>query len=121
MSKVEILIVDETKIDPSFLTAEFSAEGYHEPYSVDMSESGCIFIQLSLNSDSVQVQILLTTCQRFAMVRMVRLIEINLCFRGKRTCIDLILTNQKCLFKNTDTFKAGLRDHNYIIFTKIYV
>ena len=121
MSKVEILIVDETKIDPSFLTAQFSAEEYHEPYSLDMSESGGIFIQLSLNSHSVQVQILLTTCQRFAMVRMVRLIEINLCFRGKRTCIDLILTNQKCPFKNTNNFKTRLRDHNYIIFTKIYV
>ena len=31
MGKVDIFIVAETKIDTSFLTAQFLAEGYHEP------------------------------------------------------------------------------------------
>ena len=32
MGKVDILTVAETKIDASFLTAQFSAEGYQKPY-----------------------------------------------------------------------------------------
>ena len=32
MGKVAILIVAETKIDVSCPTAQFSAEGYHNPY-----------------------------------------------------------------------------------------
>ena len=38
MGKVDILIVAETKIDASFPTAQFSAEGYHKPYRLDVSE-----------------------------------------------------------------------------------
>ena len=37
MGKVDILIVAETKIDASFPTAQFSAEGYHKPYRLDVS------------------------------------------------------------------------------------
>ena len=38
MGKVDTLIVAETKIDASFPTAQFSAEGYHKPYRLDVSE-----------------------------------------------------------------------------------
>ena len=37
MGKVDILIVAETKIDASFPTAQFSAEGHHKPYRLDVS------------------------------------------------------------------------------------
>ena len=45
MGKVDILIDAKTKIDASFPTAHFSAEGYHKPYRLDVSEkSSCILI-----------------------------------------------------------------------------
>ena len=43
MGKVDILIVAETKIDASFSTAQFSVEGYHKPYRLDVSEKGVVF------------------------------------------------------------------------------
>ena len=49
MGKVDILIVAETKIDASFSTAQFSAEGYHKPYRLDVSEK-CGRILVYVNS-----------------------------------------------------------------------
>ena len=40
MFKVEILIVAETKIDASFLTAQVLTEGYHKQYRLDVSKKG---------------------------------------------------------------------------------
>ena len=37
MGKADILVVAETKIDATFPTAQFSAEGYHKPYRLDVS------------------------------------------------------------------------------------
>ena len=48
------------------------------------------------------------------------LINVNTCFKGKGTCIDLILTNRKYSFKNTNTFETGLlRDHHHMIYTML--
>ena len=48
MGKVDILILAETKIGASFPTALFSAEGYHKPYRLDVSEkSGGILVYIS--------------------------------------------------------------------------
>ena len=48
MGKVDILIVAETKIDASFLTAQSSVEGYHKPYRLDVSEkSGGILVYIN--------------------------------------------------------------------------
>ena len=48
MGKVNILIVAETKIDASFPTAQFSAEEYHKPYCLDVSEkSGSILVYIN--------------------------------------------------------------------------
>ena len=47
------------------------------------------------------------------------LIKVNTCFKGNRTCIDLILTNWKYSFKNTNTFETGLSDHQHMIYTMI--
>ena len=45
MDKVGILIVAETEIDASFATVQFSAEGYHKPYRLNVSEkSGGILV-----------------------------------------------------------------------------
>ena len=47
------------------------------------------------------------------------LIKVYLCFKGKGTCIDLILTNQKYSFKNTNTFEKGLSGHHHMIYTML--
>ena len=38
MAKVDVLIVAETKIDVTIPTVQFSAEGYHKSYHLDISE-----------------------------------------------------------------------------------
>ena len=47
------------------------------------------------------------------------LINVNTCFKGKGTSIDLILTNRKYSFKNTNTFETGLSDHHHMIYTML--
>ena len=44
-------------------------------------------------------------------------IKMNTCFKGKRTWIDLILTNRKYSFKETNTFETKLSDHRHMIYT----
>ena len=40
------------------------------------------------------------------------------CFQSnKPTCIDLILTNKKNLFKSCNTFKTGISDHHKLVST----
>ena len=56
VGKVAILIVAETKIDASFPTAQFSAEGYHKPYRQDVSEkSGGILVYINSSIPSRQL------------------------------------------------------------------
>ena len=38
------------------------------------------------------------------------------CFKGTGSCIDLLLTNQKYSFKNTNAFETGLGDHHLLIY-----
>ena len=47
------------------------------------------------------------------------LVKSNTCFEGKRSCIDLILTNRKHSFKNTCSFETGLSDHHHLIYSVI--
>ena len=47
------------------------------------------------------------------------LIKTNTCFKGKRSSIDLILTNRKYSFKNTSSYETGLIDHHHIIYTML--
>ena len=42
------------------------------------------------------------------------LIKTNTYFKGKGTCIDLILTNRKHCFKHSSTFETGLSDHHHL-------
>ena len=47
------------------------------------------------------------------------LIKRNTCFKGKGSCIDLILTNRKFSFKFTSTYETGISDHHHMIYTML--
>ena len=47
------------------------------------------------------------------------LIKTNTCFKGKGSCIDLILTNRKLSFKFTSTYETGISDHHHLIYTML--
>ena len=47
------------------------------------------------------------------------LIKSNTCFKGRGSCIDLILTNRKFCFKNSSTFQTGLSDHHHLIYSML--
>ena len=47
------------------------------------------------------------------------LIKTNTCFKGKGTCIDLILTNGKYCFKHSSTFETGLSDHHHLVYSML--
>ena len=74
MGKVDILIVAETKIDASFPTAQFSAEGYHKPYRLDVSEK-CSSILVYVNSSIPSRQL---HCGNLNLSIQAVLFEINL-------------------------------------------
>ena len=45
------------------------------------------------------------------------LIKTNTCFKGKGSCIDLILTNRKFSFTFTSTYETGISDHHHLTYT----
>ena len=45
----------------------------------------------------------------------VRLIKNKTCFKGKGSCIDLILTTRTYFFKNTSSCETGLSGHHHLI------
>ena len=47
------------------------------------------------------------------------LIKTNICFKGKGSSIDLILTNRKYSFKYTSSYETGLSDHHRMIYTML--
>ena len=47
------------------------------------------------------------------------LIKTNTCFKGKGSCIDLILTDRKFSFKFTSTYETGISDHHHMIYTML--
>ena len=47
----------------------------------------------------------------------VSLIKNKACFKGTGSCLDLILTNWKYLFKNTFSYKTGVGDHHHLIYS----
>ena len=74
MGKVDILIVAETKIDASFLTALFSAGGYHKPYCLDVSEkTGGILVYINSSIRTRQLH-----CKNLNLSIQAVLFEINL-------------------------------------------
>ena len=49
------------------------------------------------------------------------LIKTNICFKGARSCIDLILTNRRYHFQYTRSYETGLSDHHHMIYTKKHI
>ena len=47
------------------------------------------------------------------------LIKTITCFKGKGSCIDLILTNRKFSFKFTSTYETGFSDHHHMMYTML--
>ena len=45
----------------------------------------------------------------------INLLKGNTFFKGKGSCIDLILTNRKHSFKHTSLTETGLSDHHHLI------
>ena len=45
----------------------------------------------------------------------INLVKGNTCFKGKGSCIDLILTNRRYSFKHTSSIETGLSDHHHLI------
>ena len=50
---------------------------------------------------------------------LINFIKNNTCFKGEGSCIDLILTNRKFLFKNSTSFETGLSDHHHLIYSML--
>ena len=47
------------------------------------------------------------------------LLKSNTCFKGRASCVELILTNRKFCFKISSTFEAGLSDHHHLIYSML--
>ena len=47
------------------------------------------------------------------------LIKTNNCFKGKGSCVDLILTNRKFSFKFTSTYETRTSDHRHMVYTML--
>ena len=50
---------------------------------------------------------------------LLNLIKTNTCFKGKGSCIELILTKRKYCFKHSSTFEAGLSDHHHLVYSML--
>ena len=47
------------------------------------------------------------------------LIKGHICFKGKGSLIDLILSNRKFSFKNAQSFETGLSDNHHMVYTML--
>ena len=45
----------------------------------------------------------------------INLVKGNTCFKGKGSCVDLILINKRYSFKHTSPTEKGLSDHHHLI------
>ena len=45
----------------------------------------------------------------------INLVKDKTCFRGKSSCIDLILSSGRYSFKHTSSTETGLSDHHHLI------
>ena len=50
---------------------------------------------------------------------MYSIIKGHTCFKGKDSLIDLILTNGKFSFKNTQSYETGPNDHHHMVYTML--
>ena len=183
---VDIVSIAETKLDASFPSAQFTLEGYHTPYRLDINnKSGgiLVYVKSSIPSRRLSFEELCISIQaipfeinlrkeKWLVISIYRpplqnseyflnsltkiidyfansydnhlilgdfnleptdsalmgfldsnsltnLIKTNTCFKGKGSCIDLILTNRKFSFKFTSTYETGISDHHHMIYTML--
>ena len=50
---------------------------------------------------------------------LISLIQNNTCFKGEGSYTDLILTNRKSSFKNSNSFEISLSDHHHLIYSML--
>ena len=50
---------------------------------------------------------------------LINLKKSNTCFKGKGSCIDLILTNRVYSFKHSNSIETGVGDHHHLIYTML--
>ena len=50
---------------------------------------------------------------------LINLIKGNTCFKGKNSCIDLILTNRIFSFKHSNCYATVINDHHHLIYSKL--
>ena len=43
----------------------------------------------------------------------------NTCFKWQGSCIDLILTNRRFLFKHSNSYETGISDHHHLIYSML--
>ena len=49
------------------------------------------------------------------LLNLINLIKTSTYFKGTGSCVYLLLTNQKYLFKSTNAFETGLSNHHLLI------
>ena len=55
----------------------------------------------------------------FISINLTNLVKTNTCFKGKRSSVDLILTNKKYLLRYASSYETGLSDHHHMIYTML--
>ena len=180
----DLVSIAETKLDASFPSAQFTLEGYHTPYRLDINnKSGGILVyvkssipsrcfcyeelHISIEANPFEINLKKEKClvisiyhppsrnsenvlnsltkiiEYFAKTydnhlifgdfnleptdsalmrfldsnSLTNLIKTKTCFKGKGSCIDLILTNMKFSFKFTSTYETGISDHHHMVYT----
>ena len=100
---VDVLCVGETKIDSSFPTSQFSLEGYHSPYRLDISNrrSGLlVYVNPSIPTRQLKSEI------KYKEIQIISL-EINLGSKKRKMTIYINLPSSftkqlifcKCLYR----------------------
>ena len=66
--------------------------------------------------DGFNMQLVDTVLKCFLDINgFINLIKNKTCFKGQGSCIDLILTNRKYLFKNSSSHETGVSDHQHLL------
>ena len=99
-TEVDILCIDETKIDPSYPDSQFHIDGYQFPHFVKIETKD------SCNYSS-------GLCDTFSLTNIV---NGKTCFKvQKGTSIDVLLTNRPRSFHKTGIFEIGFSDHHKLV------
>ena len=182
----DIVSIAETKLDASFPSAQFTLEGYHTPYRLDINnKSGgiLVYVKSSIPSrclcyEELRISIQATPFEinlrkeKWLVISIYRapsqnreyflnsltkiinyfantydnhlilgdynleptdsalmgfldsnsltnLIKTNTCFKGKGSCIDLILTNRKFCIKFTSTYEMRISDRHHMVYAML--